>query len=344
MSKILIITDTHHGIKNDNIIIHDTYKKFYSEILFPYIKENNIEYMFHLGDVFDKRHHITGLTLKRFKDDFLLPLSQLNIESHFIVGNHDSYYKNTLFPNYVTDIISEYNDKIFVYDKPNTVYISGKPFDFIPWICKENYDETMNFIKNSKSHIALAHLELSGFQMYKGHAAKSGMSAKIFERYHSVFTGHYHTRSSDENIHYLGTPFDFTWADYNDPKGFHVFDTETLEIKFIQSPLELHKEIYYNETDNMELVIPQCEGKIVKIICNVDYKKHDFDVFKDKLAEVVLDYSVVDYTETIAQTEIETDEIKVMNTIDIFKKYLGDTDEETDNLINEIYQEALSLK
>ena len=40
---------------------------------------------------------------------------------------------------------------------------------FIPWICDDNHDETIRTIENTKSTIAMGHLEIKGFEMHNGH-------------------------------------------------------------------------------------------------------------------------------------------------------------------------------
>ena len=37
MSKVLLITDQHFGVRNDNIHYVDRYRKFYTETVLPFI-------------------------------------------------------------------------------------------------------------------------------------------------------------------------------------------------------------------------------------------------------------------------------------------------------------------
>ena len=66
--KVAIITDQHFGARKSSKILHDYYGKFYKNIFFPYLKENNIKTVVDMGDTFDNRRTIdpvsyTHLTL-----------------------------------------------------------------------------------------------------------------------------------------------------------------------------------------------------------------------------------------------------------------------------------------
>ena len=49
------ITDQHFGVRNDNIAYINMYKKYYGEIVIPFIKASGIKDVICLGDTFDKR-------------------------------------------------------------------------------------------------------------------------------------------------------------------------------------------------------------------------------------------------------------------------------------------------
>ena len=53
--KIAIINDTHFGVRNDHQGFLDYMFQFFDEQFFPYLIENDIKTVFHLGDVFDRR-------------------------------------------------------------------------------------------------------------------------------------------------------------------------------------------------------------------------------------------------------------------------------------------------
>ena len=53
--KLLIITDQHFGVRNDNQVFLDKYRKFYEKIVIPFIDKYEITNVLCLGDSFDKR-------------------------------------------------------------------------------------------------------------------------------------------------------------------------------------------------------------------------------------------------------------------------------------------------
>ena len=104
---------------------------------------------------------------------------------------------------------------------------------FIPWINAENFESSsVNAIKVSTSACSMGHLELNGFRAHRGHVMEDGMACELFEKFERVFSGHYHTRSDNGRIFYLGNPYEMFWNDVNDPRGFTIFDTDTLDTYF----------------------------------------------------------------------------------------------------------------
>ena len=93
--KIALITDTHFGARNDSLAFNDHFYKFWREVFFPYIDKHGIDTVIHLGDVMDRRKFISYKIAKDFREQFIKPIVDRNIDMHMIVGNHDTYYRNT---------------------------------------------------------------------------------------------------------------------------------------------------------------------------------------------------------------------------------------------------------
>lgn len=230
--KIALVTDTHWGVRADQQLFHDYFKKFYSEIFFPYIDKHKISTVIHLGDMVDRRKYINFNTANRLKEDFLNPLAQRNLDCHFIVGNHDSFYKNTIKLNAHRELI--WNKYPFeIYDDPTEKMFGDTNILLVPWICDENRQQTIDLIGSTNAQICMGHLELSGYEMYKGSIISNGDDPSLFDRFDIVCSGHYHHRSTDGHIFYLGSHAEFTWSDYEDSRGFNVFDTETRDLTFV---------------------------------------------------------------------------------------------------------------
>ena len=95
----------------------------------------------------------------------------------------------------------------------------------------------------------MGHLELNGFAVNNMVTMDHGTPADIFKGFERVYSGHFHTRSHQEDIHYLGNPYELYWHDVEETKGFHFFDTETLEHTPIDNPYRMFYKIVYEDTD-----------------------------------------------------------------------------------------------
>ena len=48
----------------------------------------------------------------------------------------------------------------------------------------------------------------------------------------------------------LGNPYQMFWNDVDDKRGFHIFDTETNELEFIENPYTIFERIYYEDNNH----------------------------------------------------------------------------------------------
>ena len=213
--KIAIITDTHYGARKGADYIHSYFKKFYDNIFFPYLEKNNIDTIIHMGDMFDSRKSIDYQSLEWSKRVVFEPLKKYKV--HAITGNHDAYYKNTNKVNSPELLLKDY-DNIITYSNPTEITVGGLDILLLPWINSENFKESKEFIDNSKSKIAMGHLEINGFKATRGHMMEDGMDVNIFSKFEKVYSGHFHTRSTDGKIYYLGNPYEMYWNDVNDKR------------------------------------------------------------------------------------------------------------------------------
>jgi DNA repair exonuclease SbcCD nuclease subunit len=276
--KILLITDQHFGVRNDNQSFIDHYRKFYKEVVLPFIDAHKIDTIICLGDTFDKRRSINFMSLESAKEMWFDPLQERNVQMHMLVGNHDIYYKNTLRVNAPSELLGEYKN-ITVYTEPTTVTFDGVPILLLPWICDDNRDESLRTVTESNAPICMGHLEFNGFEAHPGHVMQNGMDSKHFAKFGKVFSGHYHMKSSKKNVTYLGNPYQLYWNDYGCKRGFHVLNTETFRTTFYRNPFDIFHKLYYNGG----IVLPdpsELKGAYVKLIVEDkgDYAKFDYAV------------------------------------------------------------------
>lgn len=76
---ISILNDTHYGVRNDAKIFMDNMASFFTKQFIPYLKDNNIKNIIHLGDVFDRRKYVNYNTLAAVNDFYIKPLVENNI-------------------------------------------------------------------------------------------------------------------------------------------------------------------------------------------------------------------------------------------------------------------------
>ena len=355
--KIALITDQHFGGKQDSQSFLNYIEHFYTKQFFPYLLENNIKTVVDLGDTFDRRKYVNFHTLHQVKQFYFDNLNKCSITLCSIVGNHSTYYRNTNSIN-SSELLYGHYENISTYPSPTTITLDGVNIDLIPWINSENYDETIEFIKNSKSQIAFGHLEIDGFAMYKGYVADSGLSRKIFNRYEVVCSGHYHHKSSKGNIHYLGAPYEITWNDYDDPRGFHVFDTETRELEFIRNKFRLFEKIYYDDSGNIDyrnLDTNNYKHKIVKLIVEEKENLSSFEdfverLYKSEIADLTILEDLSEYS--MRYNDDDDEDLEVGNTSTFLNEYVDSMPEDnvkTDErkkvkkLLQVIYDEALNI-
>ena len=356
--KILLITDQHFGGKQDSQSFCDYIERFYTNQFFPHLKENNISTVIDLGDTFDRRKYVNFQTLHRVKQFYFDVLMENNIQLHSIVGNHSTYFRNTNSVN-SSELLYGHYENIATYAGPSTITLDDTPIDLLPWINSENYDIMMEYIRNSKSQVGFGHLEVDGFAMYKGYVADTGLPKSLFNRYEVLCSGHYHHRSSQGNIHYLGAPYEITWNDYDDPRGFHIFDTKTRELTFIQNEYRLFDKIYYNDKSAVDWQNQDTgyyKNKVVKLIVEEKNNIADFEnyverLYKSGLTDLTILEDLSEYSARYSDDD-ESDDVEIGNTSTFLNEYVDSMPNDNvkheervkvKKLLQRIYDEALNV-
>lgn len=307
--KIAILNDTHCGARNSSNIFIKYQEDFYKTQFWPYLEKHGIDRIIHLGDYYEHRKFVNFKALQSNNEVFLDELSNRNTVMDIIPGNHDVYYKNTNNLCSLQPLMGAYLDYVNIHMDPVTLDYDGFKIDLIPWINSENYTEIMEFVKKSDSTVCMGHFEFAGFELYPGQIAQSGMSPKEFDKYDMVLSGHYHTRSNSGNVTYLGAQMEFTWGDVDDPKYFHIFDTETGEIKAILNPLTLFQKVVYNDS-------------------KFDYNSFDYSIFDEKFVKVIVDKRTDPYLFDKFIDNIQHRNIHDLKITENFDEFMGESVEE----------------
>ena len=143
------------------------------------------------------------------------------------------------------------------------------------------------------------------------------------------------------------------WNDYDDPKGFHIFDTETRELERIVNPYKLFKKIFYDDStvDYTNEDVSQYKECYVKLIVVNKKDLYGFDQFTDRLlradayeVKIIEDFSELDAS-NVSDDIVENTE----DTLTLLDRYVDELDVTLDknrlkNTMRILYNEAQDLE
>jgi DNA repair exonuclease SbcCD nuclease subunit len=343
--RVAVITDTHWSARKSSRLFQDYFEQFYNNVFFPTLEQYGIDTIIHMGDAFDSRKSIDFVGLDWTRKVVLEPLSKYKV--HLITGNHDVYFKNSNKVNSPELLLKDYGN-ITTYSEPTEVNIGGLNILLLPWINSENQDKSFKLIKNTKAKVVMGHLELQGFRVNKNLVMEEhGLEANLFSNFKKVFSGHYHTRSDNGTVFYLGNPYEIYWNDVNDPRGFTIFDTETLEHFHIDNPYRMFYNIYYEDTLYQTFDVREYENKIVRVIVRKKSDIKQFERFIDKLYNAnIAELKVVENFAIEVSEDFEAFESE--DTISVLNRYIEEAEVNLDKsilqkMLGEIYQEACEI-
>jgi DNA repair exonuclease SbcCD nuclease subunit len=349
--KIGILNDSHFGARGDSQLFFDYSMKFFDNVFFPYLKENNISTVIHAGDLMDRRKFVNFNILNQIRTRIMDVLDNNNIKMHCILGNHDVYYRNTNLINSMNELFGKHPSMV-IYENPTVINFDGLDIALLPWINNENYNQSVDFIKTVAAPIIIGHLELEGYDVIRGVKSHGGMNPKMFDRFEQVLSGHFHCRQKKDNIYYMGTQYQITFGDLNETKGFHVFDTDTRDIEFISNPYKMFHSLVYNdengEIDSDNFTCDNLKDTYVKLY--VEHKEHpySFEKFVDKLYNCGI--SKITMVEEIDNSDWTKEEIVDLeqDTVTLINNEVDSLEEIKDKdkmkrLIRELYMESLSI-
>ena len=350
---VALLGDTHFGARNDHSAFHDYFEKFYRDVFFPYLEENGIDTIVQFGDLFDRRKYVNFSTLARTKNYFFEPLAQKNLKMHVFVGNHDTFYKNTNAVNSPELLLDSYPN-VQVYSEPTDIKLGETDITLLPWVCSDNYERCIKHINETPAQILFGHLELAGFEMHKGAINDHGQFENaLLSKFDIVCSGHFHHKSSSGNIHYLGTPYEMSWSDYNDHRGFHVFDTDTRSLEFVRNPFVMYNKIHYDDSDagdSSDVLggdFSNYKDTFVKVVVRQKTNPFWFDLFIQNLERAgVVDLQVVEDHFNL-NLEDDSDIVSEAEDTLTFLRKVVDQIETTvpkkslDNFLTQLYTEAL---
>lgn len=354
MSRVAIITDTHFGARNDSQLFLDYFSDFFEEQFFPTLRKYDIDTVVHAGDLLDRRKYVNFNTLSTVRNKFMQPLKDMGVMVHCILGNHDTYYKNTNDLNSLKELFVDKYDNFILYEKPAVIDLDGFEVSLLPWVNRENKEESLEFIKNTKTDWLIGHLELTGYEVMRGVKYEDGMNPDIFNKFEQVLSGHFHCKQDKGNILYLGTPYQMTFSCVGEQKGFWILDTETREMEYIQNKNKKFFSIVYNDEENtydkfISRTHKEYKDAYVKIYVTHKEKPYILDKLIDTLYQSgVFSLNVVDNMDDTFNFDDDDKADMTKSTLELLFEEIDSNEtlknkKDVKDLIKELYMESLTV-
>lgn len=346
-TKTIILGDLHLGARNASPVVANYQLSFFENELFPYMEKHGITNILQLGDMFDSRKFSSHMILHMWKKRFFDILQAKKYSFNMLIGNHDIPMRNSITINSPSLLLKESYSCVNVIDTPQELDLYGTSFLIIPWICDENRESIYSLIKSTTALYCAGHFEFAGFEMQRGVIGSGGESSAEFNDFDLVLSGHYHTKSKKGNILYTGIPYELTWADFNDQKGFHVFDSKTHKLEFIKTDSKLFRRIEYDDKNGKPILPTDLTDSYVKVVVINKTDPYQFDKFiTNIMIQDVIDLKILDVDVDV--DNVTVDKLELEDTKTLISSFVDkvETDLQKDkikNMLHELYLNALEI-
>jgi len=279
-NHIVLLTDVHFGIKKNKEYFLESQINFFKEMVVPYLKENNIDTVCILGDLFDNRSVLNIMIKNEVFNLFDTVLKEFTV--YLLVGNHDSYYNSSIDVNSLK-FFSKFENVILVEEMIN-IQMNNKLITMVPWIV--NQTDFVDKFSGVECDVCLGHFNITGTRMNKMKLSEDGIQRSIFSNCKRVFSGHFHTRSVQKyggcEIVYVGSPMQFDRGDMGEERGFIDLNLDTLEYEYINNA----KSIRFNKINYPEIPTNAfVQGNLIDVYVDVsaEFNEKDFEKYLVKL-------------------------------------------------------------
>lgn len=345
--RIWFITDTHLGLRNNSNEWIDQIREYFFDWFFPLVRKHYKpgDILFHLGDYFDSRQSI-NLKVLNLGVDVAEECSKIFREGvYIIVGNHDIWGKSNNDINSLKSL--KWIPGINILEEPDTMIANGKKILLMPW--RKDHEAESSFLESADPHdILCCHTDIRGLKFNKFTRVETGSSVSEFEKFKNVYSGHIHYSQRSGNINMLGSPYEITRSDMDNPKGITLLDLSTMEeIYFPNDFSPKFKRLYFN--DILELNVDELEpifrNNFIDIMIDpVMSLKAPLSILTDLInSQRSLKFHPYDPNQanSLSQQIIDT-EGRQFNVLDFIREYVNLTDEETE-IKEKMYQSLSKL-
>lgn len=230
LKKGALFTDIHWGKKNNSEEHNQDCQNFIDWFCQQVKADPEIDHIWFLGDWHEHRAAINAFTLQRsFRG--AKTLNELGLPVYFLIGNHDLAFRNTR-TTYTTEIFEPLENFILLNETKVIKEIHGEVLA-IPYLREDEYP---TLIEHSNVPVAMGHLELKGFRVSGSsnimeHGPEAGT---FFKKQKRVFSGHFHQRQTQGNVHFIGNVMPMDFSDANDTKrGMATYDFVSDKLTYI---------------------------------------------------------------------------------------------------------------
>jgi len=328
--KAACFTDIHFGNKNNNRMFNDDCEAFVKWFCAE-AKERGAETCIFLGDWHHHRATVNTSTLNYSVSNVGF-LAETFENVYMIMGNHDLYYREK----------REIHSMPYAGLHHNVHLINDGVFEqdgvaLVPWLIGDEW----RAMKKLKSKYVFGHFELPYFKMNAmvEMPDHGGLKTEDFANPEYVFSGHFHKRQNQGNIHYLGSPFGHNYADaWDHERGamFLEWDGEPEYVnytgpKYITIPLSqlvedpdryLDENTYARVT--LDVNVSYEEANFLKETLTRDYNLREFSLQPAKKDDHAVDWAAEADIEVESVDQIVYNQLSLVDSEFIDKSMLVD--------------------
>lgn len=212
-------------------------------------RENNVEAIVDLGDVFEYHDHIEAKSMTAYRKGVIDGLSKLVDECHFttLLGNHDtlSVPNGVHTTNFISNLVTSISTVVFP---------DGTQALCLPYGCEEE-EIKKSLLECEDICCAFSHLDIQGCMYAPGHINEDGIDPTIFGDL-PVFNGHIHHPGEHKSVVLVGSCLTHNFGDstaIKNPRGCIVFDTITGSWeRYVNPHLEYYVKTEIDTTEDAE--------------------------------------------------------------------------------------------
>jgi len=343
--RLLLFSDLHISNRNpkfkytngiSDLLIRQ--QKFIDYII-DYSKNNKIDCILFLGDWTDYPN-LDPITLY-YSNNMLSSLMNSNIDVFLLEGNHCLSFKDNSYS--VLDATSKLvnESKIRFINSFHKENFNNTNFYFVPYhsdyeIVVEQIVKFNQMAEGNEESYLFFHLPTTNALLDNGIKSANGieLTSDMVSNFKKVFGGDFHrtqTLINNKKAMYVGAPFDLNFGDFQDKRGFIIYDTEKNTLKKEENPYKVDiKKIGLEELKSLSE--DKLNSGIYKIIGDFDIDEQNLiSEIRNKAYKVDVSLSrdtslpKPENTEFLEAFDRNNDEL-------VLRKYLKDNNFQTDDV------------